>query len=155
MTWHKVSVEGNQRKKEREQTGVTWNFVLWHNLSQRECVGGSVTGSKDKRTLCKSDMYMQIDTLPQQDQLRGYAERQNCKQHVFQRTYTLVALINSWFDDSHCFTNSLSCSVRFRSNRTPWYWCPSATASPHLDLLVLPIHFASRRAPCSPARVSS
>ena len=27
---------------------VQWNAVLWYNLSQRACVGGSVTMSEDK-----------------------------------------------------------------------------------------------------------
>ena len=39
--------------------------VLWRNLSQRECVGASVTSAEVKRARCQGEVYTQIVTLPQ------------------------------------------------------------------------------------------
>ena len=47
-------------------------------LSQRECVGASVTSAADRCALCRGEVCMQIDTRPQLGQLRqlrGSADR--------------------------------------------------------------------------------
>ena len=41
------------------------NSSLWHNLSQRECVGSSVTSAEVRRALCQGEVYTQIVTHPQ------------------------------------------------------------------------------------------
>ena len=38
---------------------VKWKSVLWHNLSQRNCLGA--TSAEDKCALCKVEVYMQVD----------------------------------------------------------------------------------------------
>ena len=40
---------------------VKWNPVLWRNLSQRGCVGESLTSAEDKCALYMGEVYIQID----------------------------------------------------------------------------------------------
>ena len=40
-------------------------LFLWRNLSQRECVGASVTIAEVRSTLCQGEVYTLIVTLPQ------------------------------------------------------------------------------------------
>ena len=48
---------------------------MWPNFSQRDKLVDLVTSAVYKRSLCKSEMHLQIDTPPQLSQLRGLVDK--------------------------------------------------------------------------------
>ena len=51
------------------------NSVVWHDLSQRECAGASVTSAEVKRALCQGEVCTQIGTPPQLSPLRDLDDK--------------------------------------------------------------------------------
>ena len=63
--WPKEEFGQNRALLADRPRTVKWKSGLWHNLSQRECVGVSVTSAAVRCVLSKGEVYMQVDTPTQ------------------------------------------------------------------------------------------